>query len=293
MAAEEELNKIYFRVEPTHKGNLFLGNSSSADILTKIGISKIKSYGYDCVEEPISPKGGAGEFWWETVKFLWEFRDVIGIIITTGQTIKHSVNRLVNKRHEQLKPTYMISLRVRKTTPSKEHEWYIEISDKLVGLKLLSQELYTFFSQEYPLFNFDQQIGVSISSKSFRVMVFLPHEKAGKISNYRLAKLLKIIKEKNNTQVIVDFGRFLLMRRNYSYVQADNSFWTGSIHSKTYYTFLPTKLYSRFPTKERSIYKKFELRVRGKLKIRRRVSNLLTKVVGERKSSRFKSVPEG
>lgn len=245
MTLEEELNTVYCHVHYRPTVSRLLTNDAICEKLTKEAVSRIRSYGINCIEEMVAPRGGDYGSLWSYVAYLWENRRFSGLILAVFRALLWSIKHPFSHRLANSKPTLVIFLKIRKR--SEKEDWHGPINEKLVDLKHLAQDLSNWLGLKYPIYSFDQQFGVSLSPESYRVNVYQSRNKTSSYNNGRLICRLRALKPQNNVDIRIDFSKFLFLRQTVNPTTCDGQMWRGENKYKTYFTVISSRLITRYP----------------------------------------------
>ncbi len=264
MTLEEELNRVYCRVLYMPTVDRLIVNDKICEKLTKEAVKRVKSYGINCIEEEISPRGGGFETLWNIVRELWEMKDFIGIPLAIFRTTVMFVKYPFERHLTNSKPTLVIFLKIRKK--SSQDDWHAPVEDKLVDLKFLAQDLSDWLKEQYPIYTFDQQFGLSLYPESYRVSVYQVSNKTSAYNNGRLIRRLRTLKPRNNANIDIRFSKFLFLKQTVSPVTCDGQGWMGENKYNNYFTIFSSRLIIQYPRLGPSRLRVLAGRVKNKLR---------------------------
>ena len=122
------------------------------------------------------------------------------------------------------------------------------IEEELTALKHFCNELSNWLSEDYPLFAFDQHLGASIAGRDFRVSVRQKHSEVNAFNDMRLIRQFHELRIRNELEIQLSFRRFGLLALTASPIyHMDGGGWAGTGALKTYYMYIPARLYTRYP----------------------------------------------
>lgn len=246
MNVEDEMRRVYCRVYDTGTTSRLLVNHEVCKKLTKQAIKRIKGYGLSCVEEPPGERGGGGPGeLWDIIKALWDAKDVIGIILSVSRTVVGWIRRPSETYVPRSKPTLVIFLAVRKKSP--KGEWYGDVSDVLLDLKHLADDVCSWLKEQYPIYSFDQQMKLSLYAESYRVGVYQKSNKMNTFNNGRLLRRLGALRQRNNLDVNISFSRYVFLKQSVYPVTCYGIGWMSESKHKNYYTIISSRLITKYP----------------------------------------------
>ncbi|MBP7966751.1 hypothetical protein KAZ66_00615 [Candidatus Woesebacteria bacterium] len=213
-----------------------------------------KKYGLNFEMIPLGGMGGGG---WESIfqqgfMLAWEHRDIIEMVIAFVKTSRNIINYFSSKviNHTDVKdiPKIVIELSLR-TEETYTNGDLLSMNpyfqQKLVNLKLISDNLCNFLKKKYEIFNFDQVFSLYIHSREFHVTFNFPFEKQTKFNTFRLIRLFKNFQIRDKFYSVYNFINWFLISRD----DGGKSIEEGSSRRspmKKYYLFISTKILSDY-----------------------------------------------
>lgn len=238
-----ELDLVYCRVYFSMWGNGDLFNKQELEEnLTNEAISYLGRLGVSCKAEMPSQMGGGGfDGLFEGLRFAWEHRDFIAIGSALISLVKSYARILLSKKIDISKPRMDVVLRLKikdQFNNSQKNSINKLLIGRLINLKNLNDALCKVLTEKYPIIIFDQSLKLSIYSRSFRISYSIPKENQTLFNEFRLIRLFKSLKIKENRDCSYNFTKWLSISRLDRKTKYENEFWVTDSKSKKYYLFL-------------------------------------------------------
>lgn len=245
----EDLNTVYCSIDISLAGNNQLFDRLQLHNLFTNEITKfLDEYGVKYEIEPLAGLGGGGiaESLLNLLRDLWHQKLFHEFIISSIKLLfsKYVISfmRIQFYAIDNKSPRMMICFRLKidkELTKADERFLDKAVIDRLLNLRKISQVAFDRISAKHPMFLFDQKIGISIYSKSFRVIYSILHERQNKFNDFRLKKAIQSFKIKNNTDVQYGFLRGLAMTKSERDMKFERGFFLSSGKMKTSYFLIP------------------------------------------------------
>lgn len=194
---------VYF---PGHNRGLALFDVTQIEIsATHIAAETLRRQGLKCDEAGPSQRGGGGLFW-ETIKFLWAHRDIIGIIVSFLKVLAPLARRFVAYTVAKKSAIYHPRMVINVTYDPlpKEYPTALGPFDK-AALLFAAASAKNSLAIEYPLFKFDMAVNLSLKEYNFSARMLLTAENMGKLQFNRMLKRLTALKVIAGTSYTLGF----------------------------------------------------------------------------------------
>lgn len=250
----DQFDKIYCRVELSwYHYSTLLDRVKFSKNLTRKASSHLRLLGVRVVPKPlvsIGPMGGGRgpENLLDPIIFAWENQAYLSLFISFVIVFIRGINILLPWAHNRsikFKLRADVALDIRITIKLETYEkGYLQdtISDRLLELKYLADDLCSKLSNEFPSIHFNQIISATIDSKNFNISYNTKSENLGKINSLHTLKLINNLRVKNRTEVSYHINKILIKRVEYG-VRFTKPTWTYDENERKYYFFLSSKLF--------------------------------------------------
>jgi len=244
---DRELNRIYCLVALKPYGNRALFDEEKlSKELTNATIKYLKQYGIRCVAEQPNPRGGDWGAWGDTLRYLWENKDYIMIPMAILRGMKDQYRSWIFKKYRQERPTATIHFKIRIKQQYEGYDYHCpNVDGAMMNLKYLADEAAVFLAKKYPLFVFDQTLGLSICQRQWRINLRMRHKQLNKLNNARIIRQLSALRVKDGTNLDFSITCLGFIKRVENAIQFKNGFWiseAGRFKGKRYYTVISTRV---------------------------------------------------
>lgn len=213
MGFKRDINTIHCYVDLSQDGNNAMFNREVVhEKFSKEVGSCLKKYGLEYKIEPLGEMGGGAETLLEVLKFAWENKGLVGVVIVLIKMIldiPQYINRRLNTRISLQKPKVLIHLGLETKQDCVDEN----LGLRLTNLKLLNDEICNKLADKYPVFKFDQSFGLFICPRRFSIRYHLDSERQNVVNSYRLLRLFKSLQIRDNYYSTYTFTKWLFITR--------------------------------------------------------------------------------
>lgn len=218
MGQRRDINKIYCYIDFSQETNYSLFSRWEIHSLISKDVSNyLKQYK---LEYEITPLGGMGggrvETLWEIIKFAWNNKDIIAIFLASIKTILNIpkyIKSTLNSLSSPIGPVINICLELRTNTNFTDKNLNIAFSQRLINLRLINDSICKELSNKYPIFRFNERLGLFSYPRKFGVNYELNADQKNTFNNFRLIRLIQGLKIKDNRYIRYCFSKWLLISR--------------------------------------------------------------------------------
>lgn len=217
MGQIKESDIIHCYIDLSDKGNnLFLNRSFIHDKLSNEVGDILKRYGIRYSIEPLGEKGAGIEVIGlipKIIKYIIGEVGTLGIVsIIIPQIIKRKCNSFIfkNKARAHIGFSIVVPDSFQKEEFERVGKWVGEI---MTSIKNLNDVVCKELNEKYPLLVFDQGLGLSIPSLEYWISFEINAEQQGLFNKYRLLRLFRALKIREQFYSIYRFTRFFLISR--------------------------------------------------------------------------------
>ncbi len=241
-----EIRKVYCRVEvlPIPNGTLF-ASKEFGNSLTREAVLYLKQNGVKAVAEPFGPKGGGYTKLFDIIRQLWSNREIILMILAILGSVRDGFRRVMSHFHNRGRPTISISLKV--IVEGNYDGWeyaFPPLAQTMTGLKVAADDLRERLLKKYPLFRFDEYLGVSINQRSWRSNLYMKHRQIGRLNNARAIHQCETLRVGTDIDQRFSFTILGLVERNeYPTKYSSAGHWSSSSRAKRYFTAISTQIW--------------------------------------------------
>src|SRR3989344_5701595 len=208
--------RCYFDLSDDGNNMLFSREGVHKRLSKDIG-EYLDKYGLQYEILPLGEKGGGGEsILWEALKLAWENKSIIGLIfslIKIGISIPKVTISMLNRMSSQTKPRIIVSLSLETDENFDDRNLTFYLCRKLINLKNISDNLLKELSSKYQIFRFDQSFELFMSARHFLIRYEVKAEHQNTFNSFRLVRLFKNLRIKDNSYSVYEFTKFLLVSR--------------------------------------------------------------------------------
>lgn len=225
--------------------NTFFDTSQTRELIVGDIENYFKKYGLNYEIHPPGGKGGGGaETFWNLFKLAWDNKQVIGIVLFLLKKLVDITRNnfyILHVTNSKLRPKVSISLNIELYEDSK---WMLtSLSNRLINLKHISDDLCKELSIKYPIFKFNQLFGLSFFPYNFFVKYELRAERQNGFNSMRLMRLFKNLRIRKYYNIRYSFiNWFAIMRYDIPGVEMNGK----NKSSKKYYFFFSTNIISDY-----------------------------------------------
>lgn len=250
MGQRRDIDTIHCYIDFSQDTNNFL--FSRWEIHSKISkfIARyLKQYG---LQYEIIPLGGMGggraETLWNIIKLAWNNKDIIGIFIVSIKAvldIPKYIKSILNSYAFQSKPSINISFTLQTEQNFTDKDLNIALGKRLINLKFISDDICKKLSINYSIFRFNQRFNLFVYPRKFGVSYEFNAEHQNTFNTYRLIRLFKDLRIKDNLSSRYSFTKWFVISRLDEKLNIEGKTRIKTPYKK-YYLFLSTHIISDY-----------------------------------------------
>lgn len=244
----EEFNKIFCYVDVSQENDFFSDRKKIHKALSKEISRYFNKYKIDFAILELGSLGGGAETFWQALVWAWNNQNIIGVITFLGGVfigLPSKIEHALKKYLDSKKPIIFLSLGIESDKDYSDSE--IQILNRfapkrLEKLKVLSDDLIDHLSKYYSIYRFNQEVGITIRSRSFWIDYQMNHNKRNIVNNFRLNRLFRAFKISDNHFSIISFAKFGLIKREDRHAESIGGRGRMSDKIENYYLMFSTRL---------------------------------------------------
>lgn len=239
---KEKLDTLFCRIVIPNYTPLMDREEFSAK-LTKEAVKQLIDWKIKAEKIPYSAEGGGfGGSFWDLLNLLWDNGERISLIFIVLSWIIEKIKVHLIGKSPSTHHRAVLFLEI-KTNSSYGRENDIDldglVSERLIEIKNLADALCKKLTEKYPMLTLDQDISVSIFSKSFKAQFSLPQERQTTFNKNRLNQIFSALNVKNNIELSFDFGRLFITRTDRETKFEDGEWLSGNKSRKCFLIISP------------------------------------------------------